>query len=302
MTKYIVGFLLCCSVLFGRAQELVCDVNVTTNPNLDVTSVELEIFEELKQTIFEFMNTTKWTKDEFEVEEKINCVLQVRIDKVLGSGRYSGSLQIQSTRPVLNSTYNSTLFSFLDEDFIFEYTRNGIINYSPNEYRDELTSTMAFYANVILGYDYDSFSLKGGQKYFEQAQNIVTQAQLAQAPGWVSNDRDRNNRYWLIDYILQPKFEPLRECYYQYHRLGLDKMYGNMQEARKACFNALKKLEIVHKLRPGSMNVVNFAKMKKDEIKGMYTDAENQDKTEVVNLLKRVDPANSTKYQEILSE
>lgn len=302
MTKYLSILSLVIFSFVAKAQELDCQVSVIANPKLDVTSVELEIFKELQQTIYEFMNTTVWTNDEFEVEERVSCVLQVQINDIPSQGNYAASLQIQSTRPVLNSTYNSTLFSFLDNDFNFKYTRNAIINYSPNEYKNELTSILAYYANIILGYDYDSFSLKGGQKYFEQAQTIVIQAQTALGAGWLSSDRDRNNRFWLIDYILQPKFEALRTMYYDYHRKGLDNLYTNAEDARTICLNALKKLEEVHKIRPGSLNVVTFAKMKLSEVKGMFAFAENNEKNEVVNLLKRVDPANSSRYQEILTE
>ncbi|SFT56610.1 protein of unknown function [Lishizhenia tianjinensis] len=302
MIKYLSILALVVFSFGTQAQELDCQVSIGTKPGLDVTSVEQEIFKELKQTIYEFMNTTVWTNDEFEVEERISCALEVQITAIPSPGNYAATLQIQSTRPVLNSTYNSTLFSFLDSDFNFKYSRGAIIMYSPNEYKNELTSMLAFYANIILGYDYDSFSLKGGQKYFEQAQTIVIQAGSRMGAGWVSDDRDRNNRYFLVDYILQPKFEPLREMYYTYHRKGLDQLYTDATKARATCFNALKKLEDVHRIRPGAMNVVNFAKMKLSEVKGMYADAETSEKNEVVNLLKRVDPANSTRYQEILSE
>lgn len=302
MIKYLSILAFVAITVFGRAQELDCQVNVVSDRSLDVTSVELEIFKELKQTIYEFMNTTVWTEDEFEVEERISCILQVNIISIPSPGVYQATLQVQSTRPVFNSSYNTTVFSYLDENFNFRYTRNAIIIYSPNEYKNELTSTLAYYAYMILGYDYDSFSLKGGQKYFEQAQTIVIQAQSSQGAGWVSNDRDRRNRYFLIDYVLQPKFEPLRVMYYEYHRNGLDKMYNDMEGSRAVCLTALKKLEEIHRIRPGALTVVNFAKMKLTEVKGMFADAETAQKNEVVNLLKRVDPSNSQRYQEILTE
>lgn len=286
-------------VFTSNAQELNCEVSLITNPNLDITSVEQEIFKELEQTIYEFMNNTAWTKDEFEVEERINCVLQVQINKIPSSNRYEANLQIQSTRPVFNSTYNTSVFSFLDENFNFSYTRNALLVYSPQEYRDNLTSTLAFYANIILGYDYDSFSLKGGTPYFQVAQNIVTLAQSSNGTGWLSSARGRDNRYWLIDNILQPQFEPLRDCYYNYHRKGLDHLYQDKDGARTECYTALQNLTKVHQTRPGAMNTVIFAVMKLEEIKGLYLDAEVNEKNNVINLLKRVDPANSSRYQEI---
>ncbi len=302
MIQKLTVFLFSTALYFTSfSQELNCEVSIVTNPNLDVTSVEQDIFRELEQTIYEFMNNTAWTKDEFEVEERINCVVQVQINSIPSPGRYEANLQIQSTRPVYNSTYNTSLLNFIDEDFNFAYARNALLVYAPTEFRDNLTSSLAFYANIILGYDYDSFSLKGGTPYFEIAQNIVTLAQSSGGSGWLSNSRGRNNRYWLIDNILQPQFEPLRILYYNYHRQGLDNLYNNKENARTACYKALENLTKVHQARPGAMNTVIFAKMKLEELKGLYIDAEVKDKNNVINLLKRVDPANSSRYQEILN-
>ncbi len=282
------------------AQELNCQVTVTSNPNLDVTTVEREIFKQLEQTIFELMNNTAWSKDHFEVEEKVNCILMMSITGVLGPGRYEATLQVQVTRPVFNTTYNSPLFNFLDKDIQFSFERDAILVFTPNQFRDNLTAILAFYAYMMLGYDYDSFALEGGSKFFNKAQEMVVLAQNGGGPGWRSNERGRTNRYWLVDNALQQLFKPLRECFYEYHRLGLDKMYDNQEEARKNMVAALQKLSTVNSARPGSVNVLNFLQTKVNEIKGIFQDAETKQKTDVVNVLKRLDPANASKYQEIL--
>jgi len=300
MKKLLVVLLISCtSSLFG--QELNCQVTVVNDSRLEITSVEKEIFEQLKQTIYEMMNNTKWTKDKFKVEERINCQIQLQINSIPTPGTYSGSLQIQSSRPVFNGSYNTTLFNFQDDDITFNYSRNAILIYAPNQFRDNLTSVLAFYAYFILGMDYDSYSLKGGTPYFTEAQSIVSNAQGAGGPGWKSNEQGKKNRYWLIDNILQQLFEPLRECNYEYHRKGLDMLYENKETGRKNIYAALNKLSKVSVTRPNSVNVLNFAQAKLTELKNLYQDAPPTEKTEVVTVLKRIDPANTSKYEAILN-
>jgi hypothetical protein len=149
--------------------------------------------------------------------------------------------------------------------------------------------------------DYDSFSLKGGTPYFNEAQQIVSNAQSSGAPGWKASESGKRNRYWLIDNILQPVFDPLRECNYMYHRNGIDKLYDNKVEAKKALFAALNKLTPVVQTRPNTINVVNFLNAKTVELKNILSDSEVKEKTDFVNLLKKLDSGNSSKYQEILN-
>lgn len=293
------------SILLGfhflsSAQELNCQVSVITNQKLEVTSVEKEIFDQLKQTVYDMMNTTQWTKDKFKVEERINCNIQFQINEIPSSGTYKGSIQVQYSRPAFNSSYNTTVFNFQDDDVVFSYNRNAVLIYAPNQFRDNLTSILAFYAYFIIGLDYDTFSLKGGTPYFTEAQSIVSLAQGSSSPGWKSNEAGKRNRFYLVDNILHELFTPLRECMYEYHRLGVDMFYDDKVGARKAVYAALNKLNKVVASRPNSINLLNFVQSKKDELKSLYTDAEVKDKTDVVNLLKRIDPANSSKYAEIL--
>ena len=283
------------------AQELNCQVSVITDARLEVTSVEKEVFDQLKQTIFDMMNTTQWTKDKFKVEERINCNLQLQINSIPRPGTYSGFLQIQSTRPGFNSSYNTTVFNFQDDDITFDYSRNAVLVYAPNQYRDNLTSILAFYAYFIIGMDYDTFSMKGGSPYFSEAQQIVSNAQSSNAPGWRSNEAGKRNRFYLVDNVLHQLFEPLRECNYEYHRKGVDKLYDDKAAGRKSMYDALSKLTKVVATRPNSVNLLNFVQAKQTELKNLYADAEVKDKNEIVNLLKKLDPTNASKYQDILN-
>ncbi len=288
------------SILYVSGQELNCQVNVVTKPGVDITTTEQEVLSELEQSIFELMNSTSWTKDQYEVEERINCVFQLSITKVSGNGVFEGSLQVQATRPVYNSTYNTTLINFLDEDVSFAYQRNAQILFSENQFTSNLTSILAFYAYYIIGLDADSFSLRAGDPNFNKAQNIVTLAQSGGGLGWRSSEKGRRNRYWLIDNTLQELFSPLRETFYEYHRDGLDNMFNNQELAKTNISAAVNKLLAVNNSRPGSVNILNFVQSKRDELKGIYGEADRKQKIELVNTLKRLDPANSSKYQEIL--
>ena len=298
--KVVLVFLFVFATLSFSAQELNCQVSVVSNPALDVSTVEKEIFQELEQKVFELMNGTTWTKTEFEVEERINCIMQISITGIPSTGNYEANIQVQSTRPAFNSTYNSTLFNFLDEDVQFSFQRNAMLVFTENQFTNNLTSILAFYAYYVIGLDADSFALKGGRPYLNQAQNIVTLAQSGGGAGWRANEKGRRNRYWLIENALQELFEPLRVCFYEYHRNGIDQLYDDQDKARTAIYDALQKLLPVNSARPGSVNVLNFLQSKLNELKGIYKDADQRQKSDVVNLLKRLDPANSSKYQEIM--
>ncbi len=298
--KYIILFFLFTATV-SRAQELNCQVSIITDAKLEVTSVESDIFDVLEQTIYDMMNNTKWTRDAFEVEERINCQIQFQINSIPAPNTFAGSIQVQSTRPVFNSSYNTTIFNFQDDDVQFTFSRNSLLVYAPNQFRNDLTSILAFYAYFIIGMDYDSFSMKGGTAYFNEAQQIVSLAQSGGGPGWKSNEQGKRNRYWLVDNVLHQLFEPLRECNYLYHRKGLDQLYDNETAARKEVYDALNKLVKVVATRPGSLNLLNFLQAKTNELKNLYANAEQQEKTQIVNLLKRLDPANSSKYEQILS-
>ncbi len=267
---------------------------------MEITTVEKEILDNLKQTIYDMMNTTQWTKEKINVEERINCSIQLQIKTIPSPGTYTGSLQVQSTRPALNSSYNTTLLNISDENLQFTYSRNAVLVYAPNQFRDNLTSILAFYAYFIIGMDFDTFSPKGGTPYFAEAQQIVTTAQASSYLGWKSNEPGKRNRFYLSDNILHQLFEPMRECLYEYHRNGIDKLYEDKIAGRKAIFNALSKLNTIISTRPNSINLSNFVQAKLVELNGLYDDAELNEKTEVVNLLKRLDPVNSSKYQEML--
>jgi hypothetical protein len=301
MMKLILPFISLLFYSFSFSQELNCQVSVEADVKLELHSTELEIIKQMKQSVYDLMNNTQWTKDAFKTEERINCNIQIQIKTNPSSGTYTGFIQVQSTRPAFNSNYNTVLFNFQDEDMAIAFSRNTVLTYAQNQYRDNLSSILAFYAYFIIGMDYDSFSLKGGTSYFNEAQQIVSNAQSSGAPGWKASESGKRNRYWLIDNILQPVFDPLRECSYLYHRKGIDMLYENKVEGKKSLLAALNKLTPVVQTRPNTVNVINFLNAKTVELKNILSDSEVREKTDFVNLLKKLDSGNSSKYQEILN-
>jgi len=300
MNKCIFLFLSFVVCVRLQAQELNCQVNIVVDNKVEVSSTEQEIINQMKQSITEIMNNTAWTKDKFKVEERINCNIQIQIREIPATGAYRGDIQVSSVRPAFNSNYNSTLFNFQDENFQASFSRGAVLNYVPNQYRDNLTSILAFYAYFIIGMDYDSFSLKGGTPYFQEAQQIVTLAQTGGAAGWKSSESNKRNRFYLVDNMLQPVFDPFRTCLYQYHRLGIDQLYDKKEEGKKAISAALNLLSPIMSTRPNTVNVVSYLFGKTTELKNIFSDAELKEKQDLVNLLKKLDPANATRYSTIL--
>lgn len=297
------------AILFGLfitigsafSQELNCEISIVTNAKLEVTTVDKEVLDQLKEAMKEFMNNTKWTNDNFKMEERLNCTMQFMVSKIPSQGVYEGSMQVQLTRPVFNTSYTTVLLNHVDENVTMEYSRNTVLNFAPNQFRGNVSSILAFYAYYMLGLDYDSFSPKGGTYYFEQAFNIVNLAQSAGDKGWSNNDPKKKSRYNLVDNIMSQLFEPLRDCYYMYHREGLDIMYENFPGGMKAIYAAVDKLSVINQTRPNSVNVMEFIQGKKNEFKALYSDESAEEKNKIVNLLKKLDPVNTSQYMEILN-
>ena len=284
-----------------HGQELNCEVSIITDAKLEVTTTEQEALKQLKEVIFDFMNTTQWTKDKFKIEERINCNLQLQINNIPSAGTFSGSLQVLSSRPAFNSSHNSLLFNFQDNDIAFAFSRNTALYYTQNSFRDNLSSILAFYAYFVIGMDYDSFSPNGGTPYFVEAQQIVVNAQTSGARGWKASESGKRNRFWLVDNVLQQLFQPLRDCNYNYHRKGMDQLYDDKDKGVKEIYKALIKLKPVVQTRPNTVNIINFVYCKTAELKSLLSDSDLKEKTDFVNLLKRLDPGNSSKFQAFLN-
>lgn len=278
------------------SQELNCQVSVIAPA---IQGTQTRIFETLQTSIREFMNNRKWTKDNFSIEERIECSILITInDGSATSTSFGGTIQVQSSRTVFNSNFLSPLLNILDNSFTFGYIENTNLDYSPEQFRSNLTAVLAYYAYMIIGYDYDSFSPEGGTPYFQIAQNIVGQAQNTSEGGWKSFEGDKN-RYWLVENILQPQFKPLRACLYQYHRGGMDIMYDKSPQARQVIAASLDGLKTVHQAKPLSYNMQSFFLAKNDEIVNIFKPAPSAEKAKVFGIVSKIDVANISKYQSL---
>lgn len=285
----------------AKAQELNATVAVVTQPGIQVTTVDKEIIDRLQTVVEEFLMNTRWTKDQFQTEERINCSFQITIKQVVSTGRYNATLMMNANRPIYNASISSSMINFLDEDFNFGFTRDQIVQYADNQFRDNLTSMLAFWVYMILGYDYDSFSPLGGTPYFTLANQISALATgSGQAGGWSPNDSKKRNRFYVIDNHLNALFEPLRLTYYNYHRKGLDLMFSNPTEARTNILDALRSLENIQNANFGNVNLQIFTLAKRLEFVNIFSKAEPGEKTDVIAILKKIDPSNGENYDEIL--
>lgn len=278
------------------AQELNCSVQVLA-PQLVTT--EKRILDAMQTSVMEFMNNTKWTKDIFQSNERIECSILINISSAISSNEFSGSIQVQSRRPIYKSSYNSVLLNYNDEQFQFKYSEFQQLEFNENAHITNLTSVLAYYAYIILGLDYDSYSLYGGTPYFQKAQRIMINAQNAAEGGWKSFESTKN-RYWLVENLLDKPFVPLREAMYTYHRLGLDIMVDKKDEGRAQILKTLESLRALHESRPLSFNMQLFFNAKSDEVVNIFKEAIGSEKTQAVSVLGAIDPGNNNKYQKIM--
>ena len=294
----IAGLLLCFigASPDAHAQELDCQVSVIAPT---INNVEASVFEQLETAITEFMSGRRWTQDEFTLAERITCTMQITIKKANSQTNFQGTIQVQSSRPIFNSDYNAPVLMVNDNDFDFTYAPGTLLQYSQDQFRDNLTSVLAFYAYMILAMDYDTFSLEGGTNLYTQAQTVVTNAQGLSSPpaGWSASD-GKQSRYALIDNILSQTFRPLRRCYYEYHRLGMDLAFDDPAAARQTMSNALIALRNVHRIRPANYNLQTFFQAKKDEVVKMFGPAEAGERARLLPVLKLIDPGNIPVYDQ----
>jgi len=282
--------------LTGYSQELNCQVNIVSQQVQG--TVEKQVFEQMQKVVFEFMNNTKWTKDVYTQQERIDCSVLINVTQKLSTDEYLGTIQIQSRRPIYKSSYFSPLFNYIDENFQFKFQQFSQLEFNLNTFQNNLTSILSYYAYVVIALDYDSYSHLGGTEYWQKAQTIVNNAQTTSEKGWKSSDGNKN-RYWLVENQLQPVFQGIRDCYYQYHREGLDIMSEKVDQGRANVLKSIDLLVPVYNNRPASFNMQLFFNAKGDEIVNIFSQALAEEKTKAVEKLMQIDPANTTKYLKI---
>jgi hypothetical protein len=304
MKRIVFSLLLVLSVTIARSQEL--QAKVTVNAQRVYNTVDKKIFTTLQTQLTNLINNRKWTNDVFQGHEKIECNFLLNIDKVLETNVYQASLTIQAARPVFNSTYQTALINFMDADVTFRYVEFQPVEFNENRVQGNdplvgnLTAVFGYYIYTILGLDYNSFSPKGGDAFFQKALNIVNNApENRSITGWKAFDGLRN-RYWLAENLTNNRYNVIHDVMYTYYRQGLDKMYESEVDARKAIVNALKQLKNFNEQNQNTMILQFMMQGKSMELIKIFQKAPQPEKSEVANILAAIDITNASKYKEEL--
>ena len=279
--------------LISEGQELKCNVNVIA----ELTGNENNtVFKTLEQQLKEFINNTKWTEKNYNLNEQIDCSMVITIT-AYNNDSFTASLQVQSSRPVFNSTYSAPIYNFNDKDFNFKYLEFQNLVFNPNQYESNLISVLTFHIYMILGLDADSFELNGGLEYYKQAQIIANYSQQAGA-GWTLQSGPQS-RFALIDNLLSPTFEEYRSTLYNYHINGLDLMADDTKMAKEQIAVHLEQLRRMHSRRPNSFLMRVFFDAKADEIADIYGGGPSVNIADLSDLLNTIAPMYSTKWRGI---
>lgn len=286
-----------CVITVTQAQELNCIVTINVGPDIETT--DRMVFRDMKNNLQQFMNGRKWTNDAFRQHEKINCSLRINIEQMPSIGVFSASVQVQAARPVYNTNYTTLTLNFADRDWEFEYIESQPLDYNDNTFSSNLTSMLAFYAYLIIGLDYDSFSELGGNPYFQRALAVVNNAQSASKPGWQPIGSNRN-RYWIIENINNPQMVDIRKAMYAYHRLGLDVFDQKPDQSREVILKGLQNIKRVRDINPNAILLVSFLDAKSKEIANIFSEGNIQIRRQAYDLITTIDPSNPTVYEKMI--
>lgn len=290
----LISFFLFMSTLKCRAQELQCQVEVNSS---SVEGTYKSVFENLQQSISEYLNDNKWTNAHFMSNEKIECRMFLTI-KEYKDDKIKGDLQVQLTRPVYNSTYTTTLLNFKDTKVEFEFREGDQLIRNDNTWDSNLTAILDFYAYLILALDFDSFSPRGGQPFFEKASTVVQMAQSSGEIGWRLFE-DTKNRSAVLSVFTDNPTAMIRDMMYQYHRKGLDEMSTSPDKGRAAITQSLKEIGRVYENAPMSVALSMFRDAKMDELVNIYSKAPQTEREEVYELLQPIYPTDTERLESI---
>jgi hypothetical protein len=299
--KILLALFTCFGVCTTQAQEL--NARVTVNSSRVGNTVNKKTFQTLQNSLNTFVNNRKWGTDEFATTEKIDCNFLLNLQPTDNANVYSASITIQSARPVFNSTYMSPIINFQDEDVTFKYVEFQQLEFNDNRVAgsdaevSNLTAVFAYYVYMILAFDYDSYSLKGGNAYFLKAQNIVNNAPEGRGiTGWKAFDGIRN-RYWLVENMMNNRYAIMHDIYYNYYRIAFDKMYEDENAGRSEMLNVLNLLSTFNTDNPNTMINQFFFQGKANELIKMFSKAPQQDKARASELLAKMDVTNANRYK-----
>ena len=292
--KKIVSILFLLFVGVVQAQQLNCSVQINSDK---VATTNNQIFKNLKTSVSDFVNKTDWTGEEYKQNEKIECSMVIIVNSY-ESNQFSATIQVQSTRPIYNSTYSSPVFNFNDKDFSFRYVEFENLQFNPSNFDSNLVSVLAYYSYMILGFDADTYTLMGGNKNYEIAQQIQSVAQQGGYKGWSQSDGNQN-RYFLTTDILGGTYDAYRQALYQYHREGLDTMSTDVKTGKEKVIGAINTLADIYKVRPNAFLTRVFFDAKVDELVSILSGGPKVSLTETIDNLNKLSPLNTAKWSAI---
>ncbi|SFF04735.1 type IX secretion system protein PorD [Spirosoma endophyticum] len=294
--------LLCCLTSAVRAQELNCQVTINSDQLFAQQKTDFSYVNQLKGIITDFMNNRRWSNDQFTVAERINCSMNINLVKSLAQGAFEATAQITVTRPVYGTTYESTTFSYVDRSFNFVYLPTTPVYFRENQFSDDLTSLLGFYANVILAVDYDTFSKQGGNPFVQRAYSIVNLAQQGSPNGAWQTGGDRRNRYWLIENLQNQQLIPFRDGLYTYYRQGLDVFATNPVQVRKQTLDLLSTIRTIGLQLPNSVLLNSFFDAKSQELYNIMFEGTPTERKQAFELLSYLDPAKTENYRKLITD
>ncbi len=296
LTYLIAALFVAIFVQSAAAQELEIRIQVS---HAQLQGVDNSKYENMQKALNEFVTNQIWTNNVFKTEERIKCNMLLNITKEVYSDEFQGTLQVVSSRPVYGTGYDSPMLNILDKNIQFKYADGETLIFNENSH-DELTSLIAYYVYIIIGFDYDSFGKMGGTPYFEKAQKIVNNAQGSNYAGWKSFETNKRNRYWLAENLMNSIYSPIREYIYKYHRLGLDLMGTRLADGCASIAEGMNDLLKVHRQKSDSYLMSIFFDAKADEIVNIFSNSSDQaQQNKVYNFLKEIDASNLSKYDKI---
>ncbi|MVM32656.1 DUF4835 family protein [Spirosoma sp. HMF4905] len=298
--KAIFLAILSCLCVFAQAQELNCQVTINSDQLFAQQKTDFAYVSQLKGIITEFMNNRRWSNEQFAVNERINCSMNINLVKSLSQGVFEATAQIVVTRPVYGTNYETTIFSYVDRAFNFVYLPTTPVYFRENQFSDDLTSLLAYYANVILAVDYDTFSKEGGSQFIQRAYTITNLAQQGSANGAWQAGGDRRNRYWLVENLQNQQLIPFRDGLYTYHRLGLDVFAANPVQVRKQILDLLTTIRTIGLQLPNSVLLNSFFDAKSKELYNILFEGTPAERQKAFDLLSYLDPAKTENYRKLI--
>jgi len=295
MKKLIISLLLFAAVFQVLAQDFRCAISISSQK---ISGTNYEKFNNLQQELYKFVNDRKWCQYTLKMDERLECSILINLESQAGDV-FKATMTLQLQRPVFKSSYKTTVLNFMDKSVQFNYVDGDPLEYAEGSNISQLTSLIAFYLNLFLAVDFNTFSLNGGAPYFAKCQEILNLNQSDRNPGWAPFETGQQNRYWLMENFTNTTYSKFHDFLYQYHRLGLDVMSETPDVGRAVILESLRLLQQVNQQKSAMYLMTIFAQTKQQEIINIFKEGSPTEKQQAIQIMKQIDPSNATKYDAI---